>query len=334
MSLKIKDVAKIANVSTATVSRVINNSNLVSKQTRAAVLKAVKKTGYTVNLLGRHLRQRKSNVIVVMVHGLYPNPFAAKLTFEIEKKAFRKGIEVIVLDCMGKAQEERKNIQNALAKLPPAILIIGCISRSNIKRAFLNNTKIICLERKSSVNGVINILVDQEYGSKLAVNYLISHGHKRIGFIGSREISRINKMSINDKSVEEQRYCGYMEGIKEAGLTLDKRLVKLDDYTIQSGYHLTKSLLKLKKGITAIFAASDIIACGTLQCLYDKGIKVPGDIEIVGYDNTYASYLAPPIPSIDLMYEEMAEKAVKWAFCDSEKKETVLKPRMVIPVKK
>jgi LacI family transcriptional regulator len=158
------------------------------------------------------------------------------------------------------------------------------------------------IERAYDIPYVDRILVDDEGGVYDAVSHIIEKGQQRIGFIGR----------YPELEVEIDRYNGYCKALNDHKILVLPDLIQLKpDYSIQSGYQAAKALIETGNPPTAIFTTSDIYACGIMQYLYEKKIRIPEEISIVGYDNTLATLLAPVIDSVGLPYQEIGDWAVK-----------------------
>jgi LacI family transcriptional regulator len=160
------------------------------------------------------------------------------------------------------------------------------------------------IERTLDLPLVDRIQVDDLNGAKGAVGHIIAKGHRRIGFIGSQTI-------FPHSEVENLRYQGYISAFLEANLDMKEEYVCLtSNYSAEAGYQAAEALIQLPSRPTAIFATSDLLIAGVLQCFQKYGIKVPEDISLVGYDDTLSALLPPPITSVGLAHETIGEQAL------------------------
>ena len=276
-TLGIKDIAALANVSPATVSRVFSSPDLVSKKTLNKVQKVIDEVGYRPNRIGASLRTRKSGNIVAIIPDI-TNPVNAGIIRAIEQGAHTAGYSVLLGDTQG-LQEREQHYADLVSHGQADGILLFC-SRIPFKT---NPNLPLAPQLPPMVNGneriesedVVQVAVDNVAAAKAAVEHLISFGHKHIAAItGPDDIASSN-----------ERLQGYKQGLKEAGIALDDGLQLVGEYNVESGMRCAGQLLLLRQRPTAIFCFNDDMAIGVMKFLQKQGFSVPEDISVMGFDD-------------------------------------------------
>lgn len=305
MPIKITDVALEAGVSSTTVARVINNNGYVSDEKRKSVHRAIRKLGYVPNRIASGLRNSKPFFIGHVVEVLAENPFFSVICNAVNTTAEKAGYHVLTALKQGDPLKERAVIENLVSLMVDAIIFTGNVSSdaATIEWIQSRGIDVVMIERPSVGSKVDAVLLDSYQGALMAMEHMISLGHKEFGFLG---------MKHNRHDVEYQRYHGFCEALESAGLDYHPEWVRyVADYTVEFGRTEMLSMLQERQIPTALFIPSDVVACGALQALYSQGIQVPSDISIVGFDNTLSSICSPTLTSIDLQLEQAGATAVE-----------------------
>lgn len=338
MNLKnatIYDIAKYAKTSTATVSRVLSNSDYpVSDELKQRVLDAAKKLNYTPNLVGRQLKTKKTSDIAVIIPNI-SNPFYPSIVLGVEDVAREKGYNVLLCDSYRNPQLETAYLQSMVEKQVKGI-IISSISQNNKKFMQLVEKDLNIVAFDQDVTFPCNkITFDFEEGGFLAVEHLIMLGHKKIALIGA-PINRPSRKSI---------YDGYLRALKKYNIKFNKEYVILNElekefhneiYEYKNGIELAKRFLQLDDRPTAIFAINDLTAIGVIQGLKSHGVRVPEDISVVGFDNIFISEMVQPaLTTVAQPQYEMGKLAANLLFESLSNKrgkhlEIRLKPSLII----
>lgn len=298
--MTIKEIAEMANVSSATVSKILNGKDqYISEATRKKVLDIVEKEGYIPNAIAKSLKVKSTKTLGIIIPDVM-NLFFSELARGIEDAAERMGYSVILCNSDNKISKEEKYIQVLQEKMVDGIILTASeqsVSRSLKRR----NTPMVLLDRDILIDSDVGrIIVDNEEGAYNATKYLINKGCKNIGFISSKQI---NKSS-------GQRLKGYENALLDNNFDVDKEKIYLQNYTIETGYKGTLKLIGNK--IDGICCANDLIAIGAIQALKEKNIKVPEEVRIIGFDDIQISqYVDPPLTTIKQPIYEMGEEAVK-----------------------
>ncbi|WP_320046377.1 LacI family DNA-binding transcriptional regulator [uncultured Ilyobacter sp.] len=296
----IKEVAKLAKTSTATVSRVINRSGYVSDEMKARVLRAIKELDYKP--LQRNGENRKTRTIALVVPDI-ENPFFAKLTKEISKIANTLDYNILLINLSGLKNDGGYFLLNLISTGIDGIIYTSSYRLEDvINKAKEIKIPIVVLDRELKNIQVDSVSINNENAAYLATEYLIKLGHKRIAFIGGTENMEI---SIN-------RHRGYKMALEKNQLTYDTTIVEHGDFSLESGYKSIKKLMNLSKDITGIVAGNDLMAIGAINYLNFKGYKIPEDISIVGFDDIeLASSITPKLTTIAYPLIKMSKLAIE-----------------------
>lgn len=323
----IKDIAQEAKVSTTTVLRTIHNNGYVAEKTRQRVLHAIEEQGYETNLIARSLKKRRTHIIGHILVSIFPNPFFAGIAHGVECKTSEQGYEVITCHTFSDAQRERAAIKLLLGRRVDGIIISTPLKKENIYLVKEKGLPLVLVERPVDVPSVDVIVVDNLIGAYEAMEHLISLNHKRIGFIGDKL----------EQQVENERFEGYRKALKDHGLSFDEKLVKFSKgYSVEEGFRLADELWSTDKFATAVFAACDLLAIGAIQGLRQKGIRVPEDVSVVGYDDTLGMYTSPRLTTVAQPMEEMGQLAAQILIdrIESEEerapKKIILKTKLIV----
>ena len=281
-----KTVAQKARVSTATVSRVLRDYPGVKEKTRKKVLKVISELNYEINVVARNLRQRKTNTIGVII-GNVLSQFYSIIAKSVEDVANKSGYNTIL--CNGDDNPEK---ELEYLKILKANRVDGVILTPTGKNAkYINwllesGTRVVLLDRLIDGVDCDAVLVDNENGAYEAVKHLIKQGYRKIGIING----------FTDRTTGRGRLAGYLKALREAGIPKDDSLIKIGDFKKRSGINLSKELLESPNKPEAIFATNLDMAMGTLITIKEMGLKIPGDIGIIGFDDSdWALILSPPL---------------------------------------
>jgi LacI family repressor for deo operon, udp, cdd, tsx, nupC, and nupG len=299
----VKKVAHIAGVSSATVSRALNRPEMVADETRQKVVAAAAKVGYAGNYLARNLRVSKTSNVVVLVPNI-ANPFFSEVIRGIERVAHGAGYCVLLGDTQNSQTRERayENLlatkrADGLITLSPTIpMLNGTSADTNfLEQPIVNACE--CLPNTP----MRTVQLDNLGAARKATEYLLSLGHRRIGFVAGPQTSPLR----------ETRLSGYRLAMESAGIQNDGDLVVDGDFSIQSGVVAAGRLLSIKNPPTAIFCSNDEMALGVMSGVKGRGMRIPRDISIVGFDDIlFAQYFDPPLTTIAQPMREIGEHAM------------------------
>jgi LacI family transcriptional regulator len=297
----IKDVAAAASVSVSTVSRVLNGKDDVADETQAKVRRVIQDLSYTSSLAARSMRSRRTNVIGVVVPDL-------QTSFSIQVvKGVNRAIEDFAYDLIvytsgaawdgTRAARERHHVALLNGSLADGAIIVTPTTSD-----FSTAHPVVIVDPQQASPGVPAVISTNRLGAREAVNYLVGLGHRRIGFISGRA----------DLQSAHRRFQGYQESLAEAGIPFDPGLVRPGDFLKPLSFASARELFGLPDPPTAIFAANDISAIAAVEAAQAAGLRVPGDLSVIGFDNIpEAAQAAPRLTTIDQSLELMGYTAVE-----------------------
>jgi DNA-binding LacI/PurR family transcriptional regulator len=313
MNVTIKEIAKLSGVGITTVSRVINNSGPVSNETREKVMSVVKEYNYIPNNSARNLKSTQSNSVALLVKSI-ANPFFQKMINVIEQKVALRGYQLIIQNVNDLQNELDIAIQEAQDRNLQGIIIMG--GSFNYSSEKFKRLRIPCVfltvsaGQEIPIESYSSVCIDDEKEAFRAVEYLISLGHKKIGFINNAPLDIMTPNSLRQK--------GYLRALETYNIPFDPTLVATD-YSIISGYDfgfkMMKQLLMKNKEMTAVFAFADIVAIGAAKAVLTSGLRIPEDISIIGFDGIeQAEFFHPSLDTVAQPAEQMALSSVELLF--------------------
>lgn len=324
MNITIKDVAKAANVSVATVSRVLNNKSNVSQEAVNAVNRAVEELGYSPNFLGRDLRKSETKRILAIISSTEPT-FYNDVLRGMQDACSKKGYDVLIATTRNNPEHEMHLLGMLFARaVDGAVLLSPKLDSKTILELARKYKIAICLERLNS-DGVLCVTIDNEKAGYDATKYLIGKGRKRIALITTEVRSQ--------SSVDREN--GYYRALKEAGIAPDENLVYFGDYSSDTGTKACELFLALPEKPDAIFSISDTISIGAMSCAIQHGIKIGKDILFIGFDNiSYSNMFIPKLSTVDqpcyLQGKTVAEKLMENIALETQDNTTYMLPHSLI----
>lgn len=294
----IREVARVAGVSVATVSRTLSHPEKVSEASRKRVNDAIEKVNYRPNMLARNFRSARSYSLVVLVPDI-SNPFFSQVIRSIELQAQKKGYSVLLGDTQDSTAREKEYIRLVETRLADGIIQLRPKSEE-FKTTSEFTFPYLHLCATESTPGPC-IRVDNVAGFQHIVEYLISLGHRRIGLITG--------LKGNPHTIDRMK--GYKRALAEANIEFDASLIAEGEYTIWSGVNAANKICKLKTCPTAIACMNDEMAIGAMQSLKAHGFTVPQEVSVTGFDDiSYARYCDPPLTTIAQPANDMGSIAV------------------------
>ena len=299
--MNIKEVAKHAKVSTATVSRTINESEKVSARTAERVRKAIKELNFYPNTHARTLVSGRSRMLGLIISDI-TNPFFPELVKHFEDQAVQKGLEVIIANTDYKPRRmaecirrmvERKVDGAAIMTSEADPALVTELTRRNIPTVFMDTGK----------NGSLsaNINIEYEQGIQEGLQHLFSLNHRRIAFISG---------PLNLPSAQ-RRLDAFVAGMKARGIKIGNEMIEKGDHRIEGGVSAMRNLLRLAERPTAVMSSNDMTAIGALGMLHDAGLQVPRDISLIGFDDiAFAHLTQPALTMIRLSRSQLAITAL------------------------
>jgi LacI family transcriptional regulator len=297
----IHDVARLAGVSPATVSKVLNDAPHVSLAARERVRGAVGKLGYRPNTIARSLKQQRTHTVGLITDDL-KGVFTTPLMLGVEEAASAEGFSVFLCNSHGEAARERGHLQVLLDKqVDGVILLSGYRVRERPGPALaLGDLPVVYLYQYTRDAAVPSVVPDDCQGAELGASHLIGLGRRRIAFINGPD----------HYEAAHRRLEGYRAALHCAGLAYDPALVRWGKWYESSGYRLARELMAQSAPPDAIFCAADSLAVGALDALHQLGRDVPGDVAVVGFDDrSFAAHQRPPLTTVALPLYEMGKMA-------------------------
>lgn len=285
MNITIYDVAREANVSMATVSRVVNGNPNVKPATRKKVLEVIERLGYRPNAVARGLASKKTTTVGVIIPDI-SSPFFAELARGIEDIATMYKYNIILSNSDQNKDKELHLLNTMLGKQVDGIVFMGGnISEEHVAEFKRSPAPIVLAGSLEDSEQVPSVNIDYEQATFDAVNTFIEKGHKRIAMVIGPFHEPINK---------EKKLVGYKKALEAAGISVEEDLIVEGDYTYDSGIEAFEKLLELPDKPTAIYVGSDEMAVGVVHGAQDKGYSVPDDFEVISSDNTRISLMVRP----------------------------------------
>lgn len=297
----IRDVAELANVSTATVSHVVNGTRYVSPELTERVQAALLELDYQPDAVARSLRRGETLTIGLIVPNL-EIPFFASVAYFIEQAASDCGYTVILCNSDWNHDRESVLLQNLIARQVDGLICISAgMSVTRIEPIVNVGTPVVTFERKLVDSGLDAVSIDNYSGARMATKHLLSLGHRRIAAITGRAKS----------VVSGERKQGHFDALREAGIEPNPDHVFDGDYLPDSGKKAALQILSLPQKPTAIFAFNDLMAIGAMHVLGEHGISVPVEMAVMGFDDIpLCQFTNPALTTMRQPIEEMGSLAV------------------------
>lgn len=299
----IKDVARRAGVSIATVSRTLNKPETVRADTRELVQAAIDEMGYRPNGLAQSMRQQSSRSILAMVPDI-ANPFFAAIVSAAQVEAAKAGYRILLMNTANTPASEDAALALAETRLVDGILQLG-ERQIGLNGWYAPDIPVIHMCEGPIGAGFATIAINNVRAMEDMVAYLISLGHRRFGFVTGPENNRVTR----------DRICGARRALEAAGITTPQRWISNDTYNIADGEQAFDDLMREDAGITAVCCFSDHLAVGAIAGAARHGKQVPGDISITGFDDVqYARHHVPPLTTIAQPQSELGNTAISSLF--------------------
>jgi DNA-binding LacI/PurR family transcriptional regulator len=302
--MNIKKIAKLANVSIATVSRVVNNRPGVRKEIREKIEKIIKETNYRPNQMARGLVQKKSNVIGLLIprfDGYYSERAEAVL-----RVCNQNDYSVMIASAVEEYGGELDSLKLLYEKHIEGLIFFSAHytpRHKELMKRISEQIPVVFVDMAEEDLNIPSILQDNYDGARKAMKYLIQCGHRKIAFISS---------PYSDKEAVKRQHA-YVDTLKEEGIKINEKYIREGTYSIDSGYREMGNILKLSKDRpTAVFCANDNMAIGAINCLKANGLEVPGDMSVVGFDDILiAKHFIPALTTVRQDQEAIGTQAAE-----------------------
>lgn len=311
--VRIKDIAQQANVSTATVSNVLNGSGSVGDETRKKVLQVIEEMDYKPNLIAKSLKMKKTNTIGVVVEDLaiFNVP---SIVEGINNYMERHGLNLILTNMSLHKRVGQEYNSPVFRKLAPkaikelvdkqvdGLIYVGVHTRDVTDIMPELSKPMVYTYCYTSRTNEFSINYDDEDVAYEATNYLIAHGHRRIGLISG----------LIDSLPSHERFQGYLKAMMDRQLPFDPAYVKTGDWEVDSGYRSARELLEMKDPPTALLAMNDLMAVGAMRACDELGFLIPKDVSLIGIDNReFSAFLKPALTTMELPLMELGERSAE-----------------------
>jgi LacI family transcriptional regulator len=284
MAASIKDVAKEAGVSIATVSRVLNDVDVVNEETKKKVQDAIKKLGYRPNIVARSLKTQRTKTVGILIPDissqLYP-----EIVRGTEDVANIYDYNIILCNSDSDLEKEKEYLRVLKEKMVDGLLYMSSSLEPEIVSLIKElELATVLVETTDKEKTFPSVSIDNREAGYDAVSYLLNKGNTKIAYVG------VHKDAVNAAAA---RYFGYEDALKEKGIAIDENLIYFGEVKAKEGYEGIKTILE-KTEIDAVFCASDELAMGAINGLRDKGISVPEEVDVIGFDDIYTASLFYP----------------------------------------
>lgn len=318
--MTVKDIAKASGYAVGTVSRVLNNKPGVSEEAREKVMEVVEKYHFRLNSNAKLLKQHADNGVAIIVKGR-KNMLFATLVESLQRLIRIKGYASLIYYIGEEDHEVEQALQICRDRYPMGILFLGS-NLENFKDCF-DLVDVPCVMVTNSANelkyeNLSSVSIDDTEAAKTAVEHLISLGHRKIGILGG---------DMRHSNPARARYAGCVNAFSEHNIGFDKEVQYASSYfTVEGGYHAMQELLQKMPDVTAVFAMADVTALGAIRAIKDRGLRVPEDISVVGFDGIeIGQYMVPKLTTIQQPGDLIAQRCVEILLDYFQKKENAVK---------
>jgi LacI family transcriptional regulator len=302
----VKDVARVAGVSQATVSKALNDSREVSAETRERVSAVASGLGYRPNAIARSLKARHTHTLGVITNdsdGL----FTTAMVRGLAEVASENGFGVFVCNSYDKVAKERQHLELLLDKQVEGILLIGYkVAERGAPASPTGSTPVVYLYEYTTAVRAPCIVPDDEGGSRLATSHVLNLGRRRVAFINGPPTYEATRL----------RLTGYRGALRDGGVAFEPEFVRVaPDWNQDSGFRLAREVMRRREPPNGIVCANDELAAGAILGLRELGLGVPADVSVIGFDDRpFAAHLPIPLSTIAMPLYEMGQRAAEEIF--------------------
>lgn len=300
-AITIRDVAKAAGVSVSTVSRVLNDKDDVAPETYDRVQRIIQELDYTSSLAARSMRSRRTNVIGLIVPDV-ADSFSIQVMKGVNQAIFELDYDLIIYTSGSIKKRSAAGREQYFVSLLNGSVTDGVIIVTPAATSFSTAAPVVTIDPNNECPECLTIIAENHAGATTAMEYLIGLGHRRIGFISGRP----------DLQSAQRRLQGYQDALGQAKIPFEPELIAGGDFSTETGRLCARKLLSLPDRPTAIFAANDQSAIGTIEAASEMGLRVPEDLSVIGFDNIpEAAYFNPALTTIDQFIGKMGHVATE-----------------------
>ncbi|SDI01634.1 LacI family DNA-binding transcriptional regulator [Alteribacillus bidgolensis] len=301
MKMTMKDIAKEANVSTATVSHVINGTKHISEEKQNKIMEVIRKYNYIPNSTAKNLRKQSTKTAGLIVSS-FPDSFVTGMVYGAEKRAREMGYNLLLINTNENSSYEKETINLLHAQMVDGIILAPTSSGASYLNSFTDdNFPIVLVNRDDpSVKNVPKVTGDNYQTGFDATTHLLKHGYKKIGII----------YAVANVSTTVNRIEGYKDALKKYHVPFDDSFIEQGHATVEGGAEAVKSLLNREKDISALFILNDLMTIGAISKIKELSLRIPKDIALMGFgDFASANIIDPPVTNIVLPPETIGKTA-------------------------
>lgn len=324
MKPTIYDVARLAGVSIATVSKVINNTGSISEKTRKKVMKVIEQLNYQPNVMATALTGKYTHSIGLLIPDL-ANPFFSELARSIEDRGHELGFSLMICSTDYIPEKEAKYIDLLKRKSVDGIILASGFENFRPVEQLLEEHFPVCIVARAIPSIAVNtVSLDDFMGGYEATSYLIQQGHRRIAIVA------------RDVWSNRERMRGYVKALEDYGLKPYEVFEFVQESNVEWGKRMAAMLLQSSDPPTAIFACNDLLAAGVIEAAKERGLKVPRDLSVIGFDNTIVATITdPPLTTMSQPIKSMGREVMDLMVSEirsekEHKSRVVLMPQLVV----
>ncbi len=301
MNATIKEVARRAGVSIATVSRVFNDTGPVGEETRTRVRAVAAELRYVPNPIGRSLSRQRTEAIGLLLPDLF-GEFFSEVIRGADETAQRHGYHLLVSSSHSSRQEIAAALKTMRGRVDGLVVMSPHVDAQTLNANLTHNHPVVLLNCQVDDTSFDSINIDNYHGAHAMVSHLINHGHRRIAIITG-----------TPRNLDaEERIRGYRDAMSQAGFAVEERLIVPGTFSEASGFGAVNKILALDPRPTAVFASNDTMAIGALSALREAGIRIPDDMALAGFDDIPVDlYLTPPLSSVQVGIHNLGVQAIE-----------------------
>ncbi|WP_248928402.1 LacI family DNA-binding transcriptional regulator [Paenibacillus hamazuiensis] len=320
MKPTIYDIAKAAGVSTATVSKVINNTGKISEKTRKKILELMDELNYQPSVLASAMKGKFTYQVALLIPDM-DNPIYSQYLKHIEARGQELGFSIVMCNTDYNPEKEERHIALLRQKRVDGFIVASKFENEELLQKLLwDNVPVVLFAHERPEIVTDSVTVDDFLGGFIATEHLISQGHQRIGVVAMDSISC------------QDRIRGYKSALQKAGITADEELIVFGGPKLADAEQTATSLLDLKKRPTAVFGCNDVMAIGVMQAAKKRHISIPGELSVIGFDNTeLCSIVTPELSSVAMPVHELGRKAIEVLVNKIEKSDDVKQRIRMLP---
>jgi LacI family transcriptional regulator, repressor for deo operon, udp, cdd, tsx, nupC, and nupG len=301
-ALHIAQVAKLAGVSIATVSRALANPDRVNAKTRAHVLEVVRRTGYTPNVAGRSLRAARSRMVLVVIPS-FITPFFADLLLGIDRALSEQGYGLLIGNLQDGAAKERALVDLVRSGQADGVILLNGHIPEGVNGSLTDaGVPMVAVSMPPTGADLPAVMVEEREGAAAVARHLLELGHRRFGYVSGPA----------GNFIEAERWAGFRATLAAAGIAAGAVRRYAGDFHVRSGFAAGQAFLRQRRRPTAVFAISDMMAIGFVRAVHAAGLTVPGDVSVAGFDGIeFADYCEPPLTTVRQPREAMGREAAE-----------------------